>query len=403
MTEIKLDHLSLKGFKSIKELDIKLSNLNIFIGANAAGKSNFINFFKLLNALVEQRFQLFVRLEPDRLLFCGRKTTPEIKAKMVFGEFTYFFTLSSSDNTMMIFDEKVTLEEKPLYHGPILREAHVGQVYNGSTQNDTVNVLYGDVIPRIGLFDHCLKNIGVYHFLDTGDSSPMKRGCDIHDNRSLHADGSNIAAYLYSLKIKHPQHFNKIVSTIQLVNPCFDRFILEPLKLNEDRILLEWYDKNVDKPFSPYALSDGTLRFICLATLLLQPKPPKTIVIDEPELGLHPYAISVLAAMIRKASLSSQVIISTQSVTLLEEFNPEDIVVVDKRGNESQFKRLDSEELSQWLEDFSIGELWEKKPSWWEALDDEVWFHPFRRPNRRNSPKNPNKDQYYIICENPLQ
>ena len=122
---------------------------------------------------------------------------------------------------------------------------------------------------------------------------------------------------------------------------------------------LEWKQRGSDYPSSPYQMSDGSLRFICLATALLQPEPPSTILLDEPELGLHPHALALLAGLIQKASSRTQVIVSTQSARLIDYFTPEDIIVVEHENDESTFRRLPLDELKQWRDDYSIGELWE--------------------------------------------
>ncbi|MFA7013683.1 MAG: AAA family ATPase, partial [Desulfobacterales bacterium] len=113
-------------------------------------------------------------------------------------------------------------------------------------------------------------------------------------------------------------------------------------------------------PFQPWQLSDGTIRFICLAAALLQPSPPATVVIDEPELGLHPFALDVLAGLFRDASERTQLVVSTQSAGLLNHFEPDDVIVVDRELGASRFRRLDASSLAAWLEDFSLGELWQK-------------------------------------------
>jgi len=202
----------------------------------------------------------------------------------------------------------------------------------------------------------------VYHFHDTGDTALVKQQRGINDNIHLQPDASNLAAYLYLMKDDYPSHFNRIEKTVQLVAPFFDRFHLRPSPQNKDTIELEWFEKGSETPFKAHLLSDGTLRFICLTTLLLQPslEQPDTILIDEPELGLHPYAVSVLAAMIRSVSLKKQLIISTQSVDLLDEFDTEDIIVVDRKDGKSLFRRLEEKELEHWLKEYSLGELWKK-------------------------------------------
>jgi predicted ATPase len=205
-----------------------------------------------------------------------------------------------------------------------------------------------------------MENWQVYHFHDTGDKSPMKRLIPIGDNIYLKADGSNLAAFLYLLKQKHRTSYDEIVKTIRLVAPFFGDFVLRPSPFNDNQIELEWTEVGQDVPFKAHQLSDGTLRFIGLATVLLQALKPETIIVDEPELGLHPYAIKVLAALIKSAASRKQLIVSTQSVELLDEFEPNDIIVVERHNDASTFRRLESKDLSEWLEDYSLGELWKK-------------------------------------------
>ncbi len=206
-----------------------------------------------------------------------------------------------------------------------------------------------------------MHNFGIYHFHDTGKDSPLKQMNELNDNRYLREDGKNLPAYLYYLQEKHPKDFQKIENQIRSVASFFDRFDLEPDRLNENQIELRWLEKGSDAYFNAYDLSDGTLRFMALTTLLMQPDLPKTIIIDEPELGLHPFAINKLAAMMKQAAAKgSQVIVSTQSVGLIDNFEPEDIITVDREDDQSVFKRFNSEDLKDWLEDYTLGELWNK-------------------------------------------
>jgi predicted ATPase len=168
-----------------------------------------------------------------------------------------------------------------------------------------------------------------------------------------------LAPFLRRLREKHLQHYERIVQTIRLVAPFFDDFVYR--KDSEERIDLEWFEVgDPDTPFGPRQLSDGTLRFIGLATLLLQPASlqPDTILIDEPELGLHPYALSVLSGMLKQAAEAKQLLVSTQSVELVNALDPEDIVIVNRVAGESRFERLIPEELAEWLEDYALGDLW---------------------------------------------
>jgi len=188
----------------------------------------------------------------------------------------------------------------------------------------------------------------------------LRKPGELKDYRFLRSDASNLAAFLHHIRINHRDYYDNIISTIQLVAPFFDDFILQPIPLSPDEILLEWKQKGYEQSFKANIFSDGTLRFICLAVLLLQPEPPAPIFLDEPELGLHPYALSLLADLIRVASQTTQLIVSTQSVSLVNHFAPEDIIVVDREGTRSIFRRLSREEMQEWLDDYSLGELWEK-------------------------------------------
>jgi predicted ATPase len=209
-----------------------------------------------------------------------------------------------------------------------------------------------------------MKSWQVYHFHDTSATAKVKQIQPINDNRYLRSDAQNLAAFLYLLQQqkRYSDRYQKIVKTIRLVAPFFGNFVLRPKVDNPDTIELEWTEQGSDIPFKAHHLSDGTLRFICLATVLLQPESfqPETILIDEPELGLHPYAIQVLAGLLRSASRSKQIIVSTQSVQLLNEFDPGDVIVSDRTDGSTMLHRLDAKQLDTWLEDYSLGELWQK-------------------------------------------
>jgi predicted ATPase len=207
-----------------------------------------------------------------------------------------------------------------------------------------------------------LNSFTVYHFHDTSATSPMRGLCQIGDNEYLRENGSNLAAYLYSLSQTDRKAFDLIEATVRSVAPYFKHFDLKPDRNLAGQISLEWREKDSDMYLNGYSFSDGTIRFIALATLLLQSNPPQVIIIDEPELGLHPAAINKLAAMVKRASLTSQVILSTQSANLVNCFEPEDIIVVDREDGQTVFRRLDSKELSVWLDDYdySLSDVWEK-------------------------------------------
>jgi predicted ATPase len=188
----------------------------------------------------------------------------------------------------------------------------------------------------------------------------MKQTCDVDDNRALREDAGNLAAFLHGLEMSEPDGFRNIVDTVRQIAPFFDGFVLAPSLLNSDKIRLEWREKGNDEHFNASALSDGTLRFICLATLLLQPQLPSLVLIDEPELGLHPAAIQLLSGLLESAATRTQIIVATQSVTLLNQLEPKNLWVADREDGQSVFRKLEPEDTAGWLEDYALGELWEK-------------------------------------------
>lgn len=361
----KLSRLTLKGFKSIREMDLSFGDINVLIGANGAGKSNLLSFFRMLNAIGDNNLQLFVGKQggANALLHHGRKRTPQLEATMHIeiptGNNTYQMTLTAiAPNDLMFAEELVTHTPTGSPNPP--RSTLLGGGYRESRLPDFIA---GDATARTVKWT--IDRWRHYHFHDTSPEAPIKQSGDIRDNRYLRSDGSNLAAFLYMLKNTYPKHYGQIRDTVRQAAPFFDDFILEPDAMNTNYIGLAWKERASDVSFFADQLSDGTLRFIALTTALLQPETlstmPHIILIDEPELGLHPYAITLLSAMIRSASKKAQIIVSTQSVTLVDELEqPEDVIVVDRAGGHSTFKRLDSKTIEAWLEDYSLGELWKK-------------------------------------------
>lgn len=351
----KIYQLTLRGYKSIRELeDFDLRNLNILIGANGAGKSNFIGFFRLVNAMYQQQLQLYVQKQggPDALLYFGRKETESIQAEIYFKRNGYRFNLSPTNDNRLIFENEYSWFGGYWY--PSNSSALLGQGHEESQLKNAKDI-YSPYVRR------ALESWRVYHFHDTSESAKVKQKHASNDNLQFKTDAANLAAYLRKLYEEYPDEYQRIVETIRLALPSFADFVHRPG--DAEYIELEWIQVgHPDTPLKAHMLSDGSLRFICLATLLLQPVEllPDTILIDEPELGLHPYAIVVLADIIKQVAEEKQLIISTQSVELINEFSPEDIIVADQEDDASVFKRLSREALDSWLEEYTLGELWKQ-------------------------------------------
>jgi len=357
-----LEFISIKGFRSIASIEkLQLNPINIIIGPNGSGKSNFIGAFSFLHSIREGRLQDYVTKAggAESLLHFGSKTTKEISFHLSFLDQANQYELklaSTEDDGLFPAKEYTYFWDKPKHSDPYYKALlPMDRRLEAGISNPRLVGTASWVSMRLG-------DWRVYHVHDTSSNSPMRRTAKLDDNHFLRPDGSNLAAFLYFLQEKHADSYSLIRRTIQRVAPFFDDFQLRPLKLKPDDIKLEWRHKSSDQYFDASALSDGTLRFIVLATLFLQPTSlrPSAILVDEPELGLHPYAIGMLASLIAQASSETQVIVSSQSSLLLDHFKPEDVLVANRVNGGTEISRLDPGRLEKWLEDYSLGQLWEK-------------------------------------------
>lgn len=358
-----LDHITVRGFKSFRSLEkLPLRPVNLLIGSNGSGKSNFIGVFSFLHAVREGHLRDYVTKAggAEKVLHFGSKTTQEIYIYLSFEDQVNQYELKlaptqddglyPSSEIAFFWGNKATYK-KPYDTNLSARE----QGREAGISNPQLERTAGWVRARLGGWR-------LYHVHDTSASSPMRKTAKVDDNQYLRPDGSNLASFLYYLQQRHETSYSLIRRTIQRVTPYFDDFRLQPSRLKPDDIKLEWKHKNSDLYFDASSFSDGTLRFIVLATLFLQPKEffPSVVLVDEPELGLHPYAIEMLAALVRQASESTQVVVSTQSSLLLDHFDPEDVLVANRVEGGTQITRLEPTELAEWLQDYSLGQLWEK-------------------------------------------
>ena len=360
----KIKSLEIKGYKSISSdypLTLNLDNINIFLGANGAGKSNIISFFKMLSFMMSGRFEEYVARAGSNqtILHFGSKKTPSISAKLRFensksyDEYEFALT-TATPNRLIIKDETITWGRKANELKP-----QTIQLKSNFTESGLVDTKDKRALIIRNILDRGCK---VYQFHDSSNEGPLRQASPVNSANYLQAEGNNLASFLYLLKQNYPIEYKRIVSHVKLVVPQFRDFYLEP---QNNYISLNWVDTSLnDYVFNSHQLSDGSIRFIALATLLLQPDKtmPNVIIIDEPELGLHPYAIEQLAEIIKDASLHAQIIIATQSPALIDNFDVDNITVIERDEDKgcTIANKLNSEELQDWLEEYSNSELWNK-------------------------------------------
>jgi predicted ATPase len=365
--------VTLSGFKSIKKMELEFRPVNVLIGANGAGKSNLVSFFSLLHELANERLQQWITGSGgvDSLLHLGPKNTLDIDISLNFmwtavsssieaaTPSVYNARLSfAAPDRLQFTSERLTTQYDHLSTPTCELDSKGGN--SESVAYSTAISPPGNAVARH--LTRFLRKCHVFHFHDTSGTARIRRGSLTGDARWLDRDGSNLAPLLYAFRNSNEPLYKRIVSTIRLLLPDFDDFVLEPDRVSAGKVLLFWRQTGSDYLLGPHQLSDGTLRAMCLITLLLQPENdlPELLIVDEPELGLHPYAIDVIASLFKKVSHHVQVLVSTQSPTFVDHFDPEDIIVVNRVGKESQFVRPDPQQLESWLEEYSLGEIWQK-------------------------------------------
>ncbi len=357
--------ISIEGFKSIKNLDrLALSGINVLIGPNGSGKSNLVGFFQLLNHAMTEGMQAYIskRGFADSFLYLGSKVTHRIHGKLEFsadtGRNKYHFTLIPAAGDILIFtEESIHYQAEGDSHA--IEKALEPGGKESSLPTATLMQLKADESRTAEAILNQLTRKRVYQFHDTSFESKLRKAAHLDDNRYLRSDGGNLSAILFRLKRDKPDFYRRIVLQLRRMIPGFQEFVLEP---EGDHVLLRWRGQDPEYIFGPHQVSDGSLRLMGLTTLLLQPREdlPDMIIIDEPELGLHPEAETLLAGMIRSVSARCQVLLATQSASLVDNFEPEDVIVCEMKKGASQFYRPAPEVLGTWLEDYTLGEVWRK-------------------------------------------
>lgn len=363
-----ISHIKLSGFKSIKDISLNLNNLNVFIGANGSGKSNFISFFQMLAFYLnnDEGLSEFVGRNggAHTLLHFGLDQTKTIGAELTFntkaGSNLYGVELGTAIGDKLFFkDERVTFVSKKHPTGQIIplgsggSQSRLLQISEADTEYTTYNLKTIRTIKRI------MKRWGFYQFHNTTKDARIRGASHINDSSYFRSDGGNLAAFLYLMRDRFPQIYTSIIGVTKQIAPYIDKITIED-EYASSFARLKWTEKaGNDYSFDASQMSDGTLRALALVTLLMQPQKPPMICIDEPELGLHPEAIMILGDLIKIASESTQIIISTQSTKLIDCFEPENIIVVDRMNGDTIYNRLDLEKYKTWFDDYSISETWD--------------------------------------------
>ena len=369
-----IESVHIQGFRSLADVQVKLPGMpgtpkpSVLIGANGSGKSNFIRFFEMLSWMLRsRRLGEFIETHggADDQLFGGNAFTPRMTAdvtlRTIQGRNDYRFALSYAHPDRVFFSEEAFRFSRTDYLTAApwqylesgQREAQIVEMAQ-SGGNININSTTASVIVNL------LRNCSVYQFHNTSDTSEFKKNWDVLEHNQLRSHGGNLAAVLYRLEHQDVRRYEMICRHIGRILPGFDRFAIEE---SYGKVFLRWQAKWTRKTFGAHITSDGSLRFFALVTLLNLPSEmlPDVILLDEPELGLHPAAVTLIGGMIKSLSRERQVIAATQSPLLVSAFDLDEIIVLELKEGRTEFRQLDSDKYQAWLDDsFTTGDLWQK-------------------------------------------
>lgn len=363
----RIESVRIRGFRSLQDVELNdLSDAQVLIGANGSGKSNFIRFFDMLSWMLKSR-QLGEFIErqggADDQLYRGNRFTPRMEAGVRLrtgsGANDYRFALAYGSPDRFYFSSEEFRFAREGWYG----EAPWTPLEGGHREAKIVEAaqsgISGTSQTTASVIVRLLRNCTAYQFHDTSAGAGIKRMWDVQDNYRLRSDGGNLAAVLHYLEQHEIKRYELICRHIGRILPVFDSFSIDE---RFGRVQLRWKAKYNDRSFGAHLTSDGSLRFMALVTLLNLPNElmPDVILLDEPELGLHPAAITLVGDMIRALSEQRQVIVATQSPLLVDCFELDEIVVLELRDDATVFRRLDPEEYRLWLDEFTTGELWQQ-------------------------------------------
>jgi predicted ATPase len=340
-----VSRVKISGYKSIENCNLKLRDLNVIIGANGGGKTNFIDFFQLLNHIFGRKLQEYVvkSCGPDEILRFGRDVTPQLSGEIVVGSRQYGFALSPAPDGRMAFaDEFISNEE--------FQNRHVGSGHFETLINE-----YDEKFSRV--------KCRVFHFQDLGRSSKIMQPQPLDaDNMMLSHDAGNLAPHLYYLRENYKKSYDVIVKRVRVVAPYFIDFSFNIYGGgSQEMVELKWLERGCDTPHNVRNFSTGTLSFACLMTVLKSPREIRDdiIVLDQPDLNLHPTGLRIFANMLKVAKNYMQIIISTNSSEMLNQFEVEDLIVADRSGGATFLSRISRDEIDEWAEHCTLSQIWE--------------------------------------------
>ncbi len=369
---LEIEEIRVRGYRAIEDARVKLGALNVLIGPNGSGKSSFLDVLSFLSEAVGPREALGHALSKrgglGRLLTLGRRDALEIElatrstAGATSGGLRYELVIGASGIGHSIVRESLSEERSKRHHRLFDRKGVSAEASNRAS----VKLVRQDVLflstrssNGAGRLRSTLETLHSYEAIDVSRSAPVRRPQTLEPTSLVVSPGGeNLFSVLYQMRQEQPEWFERLVDALRAAFPGFERLDFQVVAGGQ--VILAWHHTAfAGKPFFANELSAGTLRFLHLAALLLSPQIPALVLIDEPEDSLHPELIRILTELLHEASERAQIIVATQSPTLLRWLSPADIIVANMDNGVCMLTAGRDLDLDAWIEEYSLDRLWQ--------------------------------------------
>jgi len=370
----RFERLKVRGFRRLHDLELELRPLCVLIGANGSGKTSLLDVFSLLAAsasgkLAEKISELqgmSALLTADRTLEMSFELAMAVPS---YNPLVYDLTLSATAVAYEISEELLTQQRSnrptPFKH---IESAHGDIRYFEANQGlvrptweyqpfETALAQVPKMFREPEDFRNRLASSTHYHVLNVEPRAPVRLPQPLRPAPLPGRDGEDLVSCLFYLRESDRDRFESIEDTLKAAFPAFQRLDFPPVAAGT--LAMTWKDANFSRPLYMHQLSEGTLRFLWLATLLQSPGLTAVTLLDEPEVSLHPELLNLLAGLLREASARTQLIVATHADRLVRFLQPNEVVTMDLADDgTAQASWADHMDLEEWLKEYSLDEVW---------------------------------------------
>jgi predicted ATPase len=392
------DYIKIERFRTFKKVELEMPRLAVLIGPNGGGKSNLLDLLMLMAEAGRGELAVGVNKRGGfRNIAFGFDSSHEVRVEFRFrealGQVSQTLTLPMSeapekealdirfrvglrglgvnfrvseehlrvespdgpaDGLEIDRDERGTEFRKRIESIPMFEEQKLVE----SVELAIFQVRDKDKYEESWAVLRQFQGMVFYRDIDVGPESPVRQPALVTTGIRLSPDGRNLSSALYSIQQEYPDVWGEILEILKTAYPGFAK-ITVPAGGGDGKVHLRWFEEPYQREgVTANLLSDGTLKLLCLIAILMSPDPPPLICIDEPELGLHPDWIKLVAEMLQSASARTQLIVATHSPQIVAGLDPEQVIVTEKIDGETNLTRLERRDLEKWLKDFNLSDLW---------------------------------------------